>query len=86
LTIFPDQEATMLEQIKQIIVDTIHMDDSFITLDSTLKEDLGIDSLTKLELILEFENTFEIRIEDIELSNLKTVGDIVAIITKKINN
>lgn len=76
----------MLEQIKQIIVDTIHMDDSFITLDSTLKEDLGIDSLTKLELILEFENTFEIRIEDIELSNLKTVGDIVAIITKKINN
>lgn len=76
----------MLAQVKQIIIDTIYVDESFITTDSILKEDLGIDSLTKLELILECENTFDIRIEDNELANLKTVGDVVAMITRKINN
>lgn len=76
----------MLAQVKQIIIDTIYVDESFITTDSILKEDLGIDSLTKLELILECENTFDIRIEDSELANLKTVGDVVAMITRKINN
>lgn len=76
----------MLAQVKQIIIDTIYVDESFITTDSILKEDLGIDSLTKLELVLECENTFDIRIEDNELANLKTVGDVVAMITRKINN
>lgn len=76
----------MLAQVKKIIIDTIYVDESFITTDSILKEDLGIDSLTKLELVLECENTFDIRIEDNELANLKTVGDVVAMITRKINN
>lgn len=76
----------MFDQIKQIIVDTIHVDEALITLDAKLKEDLDIDSLTKLELTLEFENTFEIRIEDIELVDIKTVWDIVETIKKKLNN
>jgi acyl carrier protein len=80
------REAAMFDQIKQIFVDTIHVDETLITLDAKLKEDLDIDSLTKLELVLEFENAFEIRIEDIELVNIKTVGDIVDTIKKKLNS
>ncbi|MGB7595689.1 MAG: acyl carrier protein [Erysipelotrichaceae bacterium] len=76
----------MFNQIKQIIIDTIHVDEALITLDARLKEDLDIDSLTKLELTLEFENTFEIRIEDIELVDIKTVGDIVETIKRKLNS
>jgi acyl carrier protein len=76
----------MFDQIKQIIIDTIHVDEALITLDAKLKEDLDIDSLTKLELTLEFENAFEIRIEDTELAGIKTVGDIVATIDKKLGS
>jgi acyl carrier protein len=76
----------MFDQIKQIIIDTIHVDETSITLDAKLKEDLDIDSLTKLELTLEFENAFEIRIEDIELAGIKTVGDIVETISKKLSS
>ena len=76
----------MFDQIKQIFIDTIHVDETLITLDAKLKEDLDIDSLTKLELVLEFENTFEIRIEDIELADIKTVGDVVQMIKKKKNS
>jgi acyl carrier protein len=76
----------MFDQIKQIIIDTIHVDEALITLDAKLKEDLDIDSLTKLELTLEFENAFEIRIEDTELAGIKTVGDIVATIVKKLGS
>jgi acyl carrier protein len=76
----------MFDQIKQIIIDTIHVDETSITLDAKLKEDLDIDSLTKLELTLEFENAFEIRIEDIELAGIKTVGDIVETINKKLSS
>lgn len=74
----------MFDQIKKILIDTIHVDDSLISMNSDLKDDLEIDSLTKLELILEFENTYAIRIEDAELADLKTVADIVEIIEKKL--
>lgn len=76
----------MFYQIKQIFVDTIHVDEALITLGAKLKEDLDIDSLTKLELVLELENTFEIRIEDTELADIKTVGDVVETIKKKQNS
>ena len=74
----------MFDQIKKILIDTIHVDDFLIFMNSDLKDDLEIDSLTKLELILEFENTYAIRIEDAELANLKTVADIVDIIEAKL--
>lgn len=52
-------------------------------LNGGLNDDLGIDSLSAVELSLELESNFGIRIEDEELANLKTVKDMVELIESK---
>jgi acyl carrier protein len=51
-----------------------------------LREDLGIDSLTLLELVMKTENVFGITIEDAELVSIHRVSDVVAIIDRKMKN
>lgn len=73
----------MLEQIKEVLVDTIQVEASAVTPEASLAEDLEIDSLAAVELALELETAFDIRIEDDELAELKTVQDIMDLIEKK---
>ena len=51
--------------------------------EAKLNDDLGIDSLAAVELALELENEFDIRIEDEELAKLETVQDVMDIIEEK---
>lgn len=73
----------MLEQVKEIIVEAINVDEDLIVPEAKLQEDLGIDSLSAVELTMELENAFDIRIEDDALANLKTVQDILNIVENK---
>mgnify|MGYP002528133212 CR=1 FL=1 len=73
----------MLEKIKEVLVQAINVDESAVTPQASLSEDLDIDSLSAVELALELENTFDIQIEDEELAQLKTVQDIIDCIEKK---
>ena len=57
----------VLDQIKEILKDTMDIDESKITLDAKLKEDLELDSLDSVELIM----------SDEDVMNFKTVNDIV---------
>ena len=70
----------MIEQIKKVLVDALNIDEETITPEANLKDDLGIDSLAAVELALELETEFDIRIEDEEL---ETVQDIINIIEEK---
>ena len=67
----------VLDQIKEILKDTMDIDESKITLDAKLKEDLELDSLDKVELIMSAEEEFRIEIPDEDVMNFKTVNDIV---------
>ena len=58
----------MFEQVKQVLVDAIHVDEEAININANLKDDLNIDSLAAVELALELETEFDIRIEDEELA------------------
>ena len=62
----------VLDQIKEIL-----KDESKITLDAKLKEDLELDSLDSVELIMSAEEEFGIEIPDEDVMNFKTVNDIV---------
>ncbi|NLB22038.1 MAG: acyl carrier protein [Clostridium sp.] len=73
----------MFEQVKQVLVDAIHVDEEAINLKANLKDDLNIDSLAAVELALELETEFDIRIEDEELAKLVTVNDVVEILNQK---
>ena len=73
----------MLEQVKQVLVVALNIDETLITPEATLTDDLAIDSLSAVELALELESSFDIRIEDEELAELQTVKDILDLVVNK---
>ena len=73
----------MLEQVKPLIAEALNLDEAEITLEATLKDDLGIDSLDAVELIMELEDVFEVKIEDAEAQAFVTINDIVKLLETK---
>ncbi|MCH5189067.1 MAG: acyl carrier protein [Oscillospiraceae bacterium] len=70
----------IFEKIREIICDQLELEESDVTLDSVLLEDLGADSLDLVDLVMTFEDEFDMEISDEDLENIKTVGDIVRFI------
>lgn len=73
---------TNFEKIKTILAEQLDIDADTITETSTI-EDLGADSLDLVEAIMNIEDEFGIEIDDEEIKNLKSVGDIVDYINNK---
>ena len=73
----------MFEKVKEVLVEAINVDEDMITMEANLKDDLGIDSLAAVELSLELETEFDVRIEDEELAKLVSVADIVKLLEGK---
>ncbi|MBO7195901.1 MAG: acyl carrier protein [Clostridia bacterium] len=67
----------MFETLKNFLVDKTHVNADDITMDAELSGDLGINSLELAELVFECEEQFGIEIEDEDLRNFTTVGDVV---------
>ena len=73
----------MFEKVKEVLMEAINVDEDMITMEANLKDDLGIDSLAAVELSLELETEFDVRIEDEELAKLVSVADIVKLLESK---
>ena len=67
----------MFEKVRDIIVDTLSCDADKVTMEASLADDLGADSLDAVELNMALEDNLGVAISDEELTNMKTVGDIV---------
>lgn len=68
----------MFEEIKKIIAQELNIkDESKITMDAKLIDDLGADSLDAVELIMAVEEQYNIKISDEVAQSIQTVGDIV---------
>lgn len=74
----------MDEKIKSIIAENLNRDINEIKLDSNFR-DLGADSLDTVELIMELENAFNVKISDNEMESIVTVGDAIKMIQEKTN-
>ncbi len=70
------------EKIKAIIANELNIDEKEITMESSLSEDLGADSLDAVELVMALEDEFGLQVSDEEAQNIHTVGDIVALVDK----
>lgn len=66
-----------LEQVRDVIVETLNCETNQVTLDARLREDLGADSLAAVELCMALEEACGVTIEDELLPTLKTVRDIM---------
>lgn len=66
------------DKVKKIIVEQLGVEESEVTPEASITDDLGADSLDQVELVMAFETEFNIDIPDEEAEKIKTVGDAVA--------
>ena len=73
----------MLEKIKSIVVDQLGVDEDQVTEDASFIDDLGADSLDTVELIMAFEEEFDVEIPDEDAQKIRTVKDVIEYIESK---
>ena len=71
------------DKVKEIVVEQLGVDAAEVTIDSTFIDDLGADSLDIVELIMAFEEEFNVEIPDDVAEKIKTVRDTVEYIDKE---
>jgi len=72
------------EIVKDILLDFLKIDEKKVKLDSEFLNDFGCDSLDSIELMVELEESFGVKINDDEASQLVTVGDVVNYIERRL--
>ncbi|MCP4647519.1 MAG: acyl carrier protein, partial [bacterium] len=70
-------------RIAEIIVSRLNVKPEEVTTTANLKDDLGADSLDMVDLMMDLEDTFNLKISDDEGNNLQTVGSVVEFLKTK---
>ncbi|MCF7798117.1 MAG: acyl carrier protein [Candidatus Marinimicrobia bacterium] len=73
------------EKVRDVIVEKLGVDAEKVTQEASFIDDLGADSLDTVELIMQFEEVFDIEIPDEDAENITTVGAAVKYIDEKTN-
>jgi len=73
----------IFEKVSKIIVEQLGVDPKEVTMDASFIDNLGADSLDIVELVMAFEEEFNIEIPDDEAESISTVGDAVNYISSK---
>ena len=74
---------TTFDKVKQITVEQLSVDEAEVSMESAFVDDLGADSVDIVELIMAFEEEFNIEIPDEIAEKLRTVHDAVELIDKE---
>ena len=69
------------EKLRDILVETLGCEPEQVTPEASLADDLGADSLASMELMMALEEAFDVTIDDADVAELKTVGDVANYIT-----
>ena len=72
----------VFEKIKEIVVDQLGVNEEDIKLETSFIEDLGADSLDLFQVVMDLEDAFDVKVENVE--NIKTIGDAVKYIEEAI--
>lgn len=72
------------ERIKELVVEQLGVDESQVTPDAKFREDLNADSLDVVELVMAFEEEFDIEIPDEDAEKIQSVSDAVAYIKERV--
>ena len=76
-------EKTIVDKVRDIIVEQLGVNPEQVTETASFIEDLGADSLDTVELVMAFEEEFSVEVPDEDAEKLKTVGDVVKYIEEK---
>jgi acyl carrier protein len=72
--------SEIADKVKEIIVDKLSVEENEVTPTAEFTKDLGADSLDTVELIMEFEKEFDLKIPDEDAEKIQTVGDAISYI------
>ena len=71
------ENKIMLEKVKEIVAESLNVEESTLSETTSFKEDLGSDSLDLFEMVMAFEEAFEVEFPSEDLEQITTVGDVV---------
>ena len=74
----------ILSKVKNIISEKLGVDETQVTEEAKLIDDLGADSLDLVDLVMDFESEFGVKVDDADLEKISTVKDVVDYIEKKL--
>lgn len=74
----------VFEKVRTILVGQLGVDEEKVTMEASISDDLGADSLDVVDLIMSLEEEFDVEIPDEDVENMKTVGDVVKYIEAKL--
>lgn len=77
--------TAIAEKIRSALARELKRDPQTITLQQSLREDLGLNSLDAIELMFKVEEEFDIEIPDPDLQKLRTVGDLVSYLETRLS-
>jgi acyl carrier protein len=75
---------TLEEKVKNLVVTQLGVDAAKVTTDASFIDDLGADSLDTVELVMAFEEEFELEIPDEDAQKMKTVADVLNYLKGKV--
>ena len=67
----------IFDKVKDILVDQLDVEEEKVTMEASIVDDLGADSLDLVDMVMSLEEEFDVEIPDDQVENIKTVGDIV---------
>ncbi len=75
----------LFKRVQEIIAESLDVDIEEVTPQASLTEDIGADSLELVDLTMDFEDEFNVKIETAELNEIDTVEEITNLLEKKLN-
>ncbi|HIQ59180.1 MAG TPA: acyl carrier protein [Candidatus Merdivicinus intestinavium] len=74
----------VFEKVRDILVEQLDVEEDKISMEASIIDDLGADSLDVVDLVMSLEDEFGVEIPDEQVENIKTVGDIVKYIEENV--
>ena len=66
----------IFDKVKEILMDQLDVEEEKVTMEASIVDDLGADSLDLVDMVMSLEEEFVAEIPDDQVENIKTVGDI----------
>ena len=73
----------VFENIRTILCEQLELEENQVTMESSIMEDLGADSLDLVDLLMSLEDQFNLEVPDADVEKIKTVGDLVRYVEEK---
>ncbi len=76
----------IFEKVKGILCEQLDLEEDQVTMESSIVDDLGADSLDIVDLVMSIEDEFDLEFPDEAVENVKTVGDVVKYLEEHVND